>query len=122
MGTEAPKAAAAPVPESVPVVNTDDLIELCRKRWDAFEAQQSRDAASLNEISERLTWDEMKVITRVIDVQYGTLLAEEAWRLAELARHFPAFAPALLMTWADIETAAYGKPGTCCRPESGYGA
>ena len=42
--------------------------------------------------------------------------ASDDYRIAELCRHFPAFAPALRLTWEHIIDTPLIDVGTCCSP------
>ena len=121
LGSAVPTEAAQPLPTPTlaTVVNADDLAAEAGRRWVEVKAALGQLVEFQDEITARVSWDVANPLF-LAESDYNE--AHSAWVMAELARHLPGLAPALLMLEHHIIETAYQKPGACCTVDEGYEA
>lgn len=115
-----PEPVAAEPTTLATVVNADDLTSECRAAWAEHEALRDVSLALGRQLDAVSTPEQRAAFMEWEAANNAANNAESSWQAAELARHLPGVAPAIMMIWDHVTHVSYGKPGTCCTPSEGF--
>lgn len=102
------------------IVNGEDLTAECQRLFKDSRAADARWSALYDKLVATLDAGQRDLLRSVSDAATDMATMNMEWEVTELARHFPGFAPAILMVWNHAISVAYQSPGACCTMAEGF--